>query len=156
MKKLFYYETPIGRIGIAEDGAAVTDVFFGDAPNAEEFEIGQTPLLREAGDELLEYTDGRRRIFQIPLNPVGTEFEKNVWAALSTIPFGETRSYGDVAKQIGNPKACRAVGRANSVNPIPIFIPCHRVIGSSGKLVGFAGGLDMKRKLLALENIRID
>ncbi len=90
-------------------------------------------------------------MFDLPLEPAGTEFQKSVWVALQAIPYGETRSYGDMARQIGNPKACRAVGMANNRNPISIVIPCHRVIGADGSLVGYGGGLDLKQKLLTLE-----
>ena len=90
-------------------------------------------------------------MFDLPLDPIGTEFQKKVWQALKEIPFGETRSYGEIAKLIGNEKASRAVGMANNKNPIAIIIPCHRVIGANGKLVGYAGGLDLKEKLLKLE-----
>lgn len=109
-------------------------------------------LLEAAKRELLEYLEGRRREFDLPLKPEGTEFQKRVWKALLTIPYGETRSYGQIAAQIGNPKACRAVGMANHKNPLPIVIPCHRVIGSGGSLVGYGGGLDRKVWLLKLEN----
>lgn len=108
-------------------------------------------LLEAAKRELLEYLEGRRREFDLPLKPEGTEFQKRVWKALLTIPYGETRSYGQIAAQIGNPKACRAVGMANHKNPLPIVIPCHRVIGSGGSLVGYGGGLDRKVWLLKLE-----
>ena len=101
--------------------------------------------------QLEEYFSGKRSSFSLPMAPVGTQFMQDVWQALVTIPYGEVRSYRDIAKAIGNPKACRAVGMANNRNPLPIIIPCHRVIGANGKLVGYAGGLDCKEKLLALE-----
>jgi len=101
--------------------------------------------------QLAEYFSGRRKAFDLRLDFAGTEFQKKVWRALLTIPFGETRSYGEIAKQIGSPKAVRAVGAANGRNPISIVAPCHRVIGSTGKLTGFAGGLDTKAFLLDLE-----
>ena len=109
------------------------------------------PVLLETERQLNEYFSGRRKSFSLPLDFIGTEFQKKVWAALLTIPFGETRSYAQIAKQIGNPKAVRAVGAANGKNPICIVAPCHRVIGSTGKLIGFAGGLENKARLLALE-----
>ena len=99
----------------------------------------------------MKNTAGRRREFQLPLAPKGTEFQQKVWKALLDIPYGETRSYGEIARAIGNPKASRAVGMANNRNPIAIIIPCHRVIGSTGKLVGYGGGLDKKEFLLNLE-----
>ncbi len=109
------------------------------------------PVLRETGRQLGEYFAGRRKTFDLPLDFAGTAFQKKVWDALLTIPFGETRSYAQIATQIGQPTAVRAVGAANGRNPISIVAPCHRVIGSSGKLTGFAGGLDVKAKLLRLE-----
>jgi len=101
--------------------------------------------------QLKEYFSGKRTEFQLKLNPQGTDFQKKVWNALSKIPYGKLCSYQDIAKAIGNPKACRAVGMANSKNPIPIIIPCHRVIGANGKLTGFASGLELKEKLIKLE-----
>jgi len=101
--------------------------------------------------ELEEYFAGRRRDFSVPLSIKGTPFQRAVWRALVDIPYAETRSYAEIAKTIGNPKACRAVGMANNKNPLPVFIPCHRVIGAGGKLTGYAGGLGNKRILLDLE-----
>ncbi len=109
------------------------------------------PILVETECQLNEYFAGRRQTFSVPLDMRGTPFQKDVWNALLAIPFGETRSYGQLAKQLGNPQATRAVGAANGRNPISIIVPCHRVIGSSGKLTGFAGGLDAKAHLLDLE-----
>jgi methylated-DNA-[protein]-cysteine S-methyltransferase len=109
------------------------------------------PTLLQTQKELSEYFAGKRRKFSVNLNFIGTDFQKKIWAALLTIPFGETRSYGQIAAQIGNSKASRAVGAANGKNPIAIIAPCHRVIGSSGKLTGFAGGLEIKSYLLNLE-----
>ena len=110
-----------------------------------------TPLLRQAAAELAAYFAGQLREFTVPLAPKGTPFQQKVWAALREIPYGETRSYKEIAAMVGNEKACRAVGMANNRNPLPIFIPCHRVVGSDGKLVGYAGGLDVKTFLLELE-----
>lgn len=109
------------------------------------------PLLREVRRQLEEYFDGARRVFDLPLAPRGTEFERRVWQEVAAIPYGETRSYAEIARAAGRPDACRAVGRANGRNPIPLVIPCHRVIGSDGSLTGFGGGLPLKRFLLALE-----
>ena len=109
------------------------------------------PVLLETERQLREYFDGRRKAFDLPLDFNGTQFQRKVWAALLTIPYGETRSYGQIAEQIGRPDAVRAVGAANGKNPISIVAPCHRVIGSTGKLTGFAGGLETKAFLLALE-----
>lgn len=112
----------------------------------------QHPILCEAERQLREYFAGERQQFDMPYDTVGTEFQKKVWQALLTIPFGETRSYLQIAEQIGNPKAVRAVGAANGKNPLSIMAPCHRVIGSNGKLTGFAGGLSVKAFLLELES----
>ena len=114
-------------------------------------EDGNHPVLEETARQLAEYFAGKRRRFTVKLNFTGTPFQKRVWAALLAIPFGETRSYGEIARDLGNPKAMRAVGAANGRNPISIIAPCHRVIGSNGKLTGFAGGLAAKACLLKLE-----
>jgi methylated-DNA-[protein]-cysteine S-methyltransferase len=110
------------------------------------------PVLEEAARQLTAYFAGQLRAFTVPLDFRGTDFQKSVWCALLTIPFGETRSYGEIARQIGKPSASRAVGAANGKNPISIIAPCHRVIGSTGNLTGFAGGLAVKRKLLEMES----
>ncbi len=110
-------------------------------------------VLAEACKQLTEYFEGSRKIFDVPLAAKGTDFQKQVWQALTQIPFGETWSYQDLANAIGNPKAVRAVGLANGKNPISVIVPCHRVIGKSGKLTGYAGGLERKKALLTLEGI---
>jgi methylated-DNA-[protein]-cysteine S-methyltransferase len=111
-------------------------------------------LLREVRRQLAQYFAGERRVFDLPLAPRGTDFERRVWQEVAAIPYGETRSYAEVARAAGRPAACRAVGRANGSNPIPLVIPCHRVIGSDGSLTGYGGGLPLKRFLLALEGGR--
>ena len=116
-----------------------------------EHEERRHPVLLEAEQQLREYFDGRRTSFTLKLDVAGTDFQRQVWHALLTIPFGETRSYAEIARQIGRPRAVRAVGAANGRNPLSIVAPCHRVIGTNGKLTGFAGGLDTKAFLLALE-----
>jgi methylated-DNA-[protein]-cysteine S-methyltransferase len=148
MKYAFSYDSPVGRLFLAEENGALTDLSYRPIPDAEERE---TPLLKRAAVQLSEYFDGRRRIFDLPLDPRGTAFQKSVWSALQDIPYGETRSYKDIACAVGNPKACRAVGMANNKNPIAVIIPCHRVIGADGTLVGYGGGLDIKQALLDLE-----
>lgn len=110
------------------------------------------PVLLETERQLAEYFAGKRKSFSLKLDPVGTKFQNDVWKQLLAIPFGETRTYGEIAERLGNPRASRAVGAANGRNPISIVVPCHRVIGSSGKLTGFAGGLETKARLLNLEN----
>lgn len=151
MKYVYYYETLIGRIGIAEEEGYITDVILPSYPFEEECIEAETPLLKKAAEQLYAYLAGERQVFDLPLKPYGTPFRKRVWDALCQIPYGETRSYKDIARAIGNEKACRAVGGANNKNPISIFIPCHRVIGADGKLVGYGGGIDIKIKLLELE-----
>lgn len=117
------------------------------------FAISETPLIREAARQLYEYLDGKRKVFCVPLELEGTPFQKKVWQALTEIPYGQTRTYREIAERIGNPKAARAVGMANNRNPAAVFVPCHRVIGADGSLVGYAGGLDIKKKLLDLERM---
>jgi len=151
MKNVTYIVTELGRVGIAEDGIGITDVFFEEDEQPKNLYECLTPLLQEAARQLTEYFAGTRKEFALPLSIQGTEFQLADWKALQTIPYGETRSYGQIATQIGNPKASRAVGMANHKNPISIIIPCHRVIGHNGKLVGYGGGLDKKEKLLRLE-----
>ena len=114
---------------------------------------GSNSLVREAGRQLHAYFSGMLRSFDLPLEYAGTEFQKRVWSFLETIPYGTTRSYLQVATALGMPKAVRAVGAANGANPIPIVVPCHRVIGAGGKLVGYGGGLPLKRRLLELEGV---
>mgnify|MGYP000858018593 FL=1 len=151
MKNVFYYGSPLGTIGIAENGTGITDLFYGkELPGGAE--VRETGLLRRAAQQLSEYFAGKRRAFDLPLQAQGTPFQKRVWQALREIPYGQTRGYGEIAASLGNPKAGRAVGAANHRNPIAIVVPCHRVIGADGSLVGYASGLDIKRKLLALES----
>ena len=152
MKNTFYYNTKIGEIAIEENGVAITRLYFVNKDLEKEVEIKEeTALKKKAIKEIKEYLEGKRNSFDLPLEPEGTEFQKMVWNVLREIPYGETRSYGEIAKLIGNEKASRAVGMANNKNPIMIIIPCHRVIGVNGKLVGYAGGLDVKEKLLNME-----
>lgn len=152
MGNVYYYETGLGTIGIAEANGGITHLFFeGEAFPEKEYRKEETPLLTEAGRQLTEYFEGKRRDFDLPLAPAGTEFMLRVWKALQEIPYGETRSYKEIAAAVGNGNACRAVGLANNRNPIAIVIPCHRVIGTDGSLVGYGGGLDKKAYLLKLE-----
>ena len=142
------YNTPFGRIYIAEAESAITDIVFSPIVGAIE---KTTPLLQRAAAMLDEYFEGKRKSFDLPLMMIGTEFQKKAWNALLEIPYGETRTYKEQAEAVGNVKACRAVGAANGKNPISIIVPCHRVIGANNKLVGYGGGLDIKKALLELE-----
>lgn len=150
---VYFYETKIGTIGIRENSKYITDIFFSKKDTNDNIE--ETELIKECFLQLKQYFEGNRRSFDLPIQPKGTEFQKMVWNELSKIPYGETKSYKDIALAIGNEKACRAVGMANNKNPIPIIIPCHRVIGSNKKLVGYSGGIDVKEKLLNIENINL-
>ena len=150
-------QTPVGQLTlVAYDQALVAVLWENDDPTrvklSESFEQNEHPLLVEVEKQLAEYFAGQRTQFNIPIDFHGTAFQKSVWSALLQIPFGETRSYKQIAESIGNVKAVRAVGAANGKNPISIIAPCHRVIGANGKLVGFAGGLKNKDILLNLES----
>lgn len=155
MYNAFYYDSKIGKLGIVENGNAITHVYFGEIIPIN-VNLIETELLKKANEELQEYFSGKRKSFDLPLEPQGTEFQQKVWKVLQEIPYGKTYSYKDVAVKIGNEKACRAVGMANNKNPIALLIPCHRVIGTNGKLVGYAGGLDIKEKLLNMEKANAD
>lgn len=144
-----YYQTKIGRIKIVQEGDAIVEINVTDSEKESERE---TPLIKKTIKELKEYLEGKRKIFDIPIDTQGTEFQEKVWNALLEIPYGETKSYEDIAKMVGCPKGARAVGMANHNNKIIIIIPCHRVIGKNGKLVGYAGGLPVKEKLLQIES----
>ena len=144
-----YYQTKIGRIKIAQEGDAIVEINVTDSEKESERE---TTLIKKTIKELKEYLEGKRKIFDIPIDTQGTEFQEKVWNALLEIPYGETKSYEDIAKMVGCPKGARAVGMANHNNKIIIIIPCHRVIGKNGKLVGYAGGLPVKEKLLQIES----
>lgn len=141
----------MGLLGIAQEDDEICCVFFANESTTSEFKTTETPLIQKAATQLSEYFNGSRKKFDLPLKFHGTEFQISVWKALQTIPFGETRSYKDIATMIGNPKACRAVGMANHNNPVAIIVPCHRVIGQNSKLTGYAGGISIKKALLDLE-----
>ena len=146
--------SPVGKIEIIEENEKLIELnIYNEEKNEQKNKIIEkdTRLLLEVEKQLREYFEGKRIKFEISLNPKGTEFMKKVWKELLNIPYGETRTYKEIAEKIGNSKASRAVGMANNKNPIPIIIPCHRVIGSNNKLVGYALGLDMKQYLLDLE-----
>ena len=144
-----YYKSPVGDILVKADDEALLYLAFADGRGHERTET--TPLIGELFAQLDEYFAGQRREFDMPLKMYGTIFQQAVWAALMQIPYGRTVSYGQLAAMIGRPSASRAVGGANHNNPISIIVPCHRVVGSTGKLTGYGGGLDKKAFLLELE-----
>ena len=150
-RKIFFYDFPPGRMMIAENGAALTHLHFSRESSFEGARVKESALLKEAALQLEQYFAGKRKAFDLPLALKGTAFQLKVWRALQEIPYGQTRSYGEIAQAVGNKRAARAVGGANNKNPISIIIPCHRVIGADGKLVGYGGGLEKKVYLLALE-----
>lgn len=141
-------DTPVGKLWLAEENGLITQLGFGRISDAEERE---TAILKRASLQLSEYFEGKRCDFDLPLYPRGTAFQKSVWSALCCVPYGETRSYKDIAIAVGKPKGFRAVGMANNRNPIAVLIPCHRIVGADGSLTGYAGGLEVKHKLLELE-----
>ena len=158
MRYVYFYNTGIKELGILGIGATedkMTDLFFEyeieNIKKSSNYIIKETTLIKKAASQLFEYLNGKRRDFNLPLLKEGTDFQISVWNELLKIPYGETRSYKDIAIAINNEKAVRAVGMANNRNKIPIFIPCHRVIGSNKKLVGYGGGLEIKEFLLNLE-----
>lgn len=154
MKHYCYYESPIGKLllvgadGLLEELHFPNDLSQIDIPDDWQCE---EQSFQESLKQLGEYFAGSRQQFDLPIAPKGTVFQQSVWEELRKIPFGRTASYGQIAERIGNPKACRAVGLANAKNPLPIIVPCHRVIGKNGTLTGFGGGLELKQQLLDLE-----
>lgn len=151
MENIYYHRTELGNTAVTDNGESITGLFLDGENVPENCSIKETPLIKEAFHQLFEYLAGKRQIFDLPLAVKGTPFQKRVWEALMAIPYGETRSYKDIAAAVGSPRACRAVGMANNRNNIAIIIPCHRVIGADGQLVGYGGGLDKKAYLLELE-----
>lgn len=148
-------DSPVGPLLLAASDAGLHAIEFHDARHpvkrGDDWHEGNHPLLREAERQLREYFAGKRRSFDLPLAPKGTPFQREVWQALASIPYGSTSSYGELAARVGRPSASRAVGAANGRNPLPIVLPCHRVIGADGSLTGFGGGLPTKQFLLKLE-----
>jgi methylated-DNA-[protein]-cysteine S-methyltransferase len=150
-----WYESPVGPLLLAGSPAGLNYVSFSSGRHAVAVDADWTEersLFDNAIEQLHEYFAGERKTFSLTLMPEGTEFQKAVWSELQKIPYGETISYKELAERIGKPKAVRAVGAANGANPIPIIIPCHRVIGNDGSLTGFGGGLPLKKRLLKLES----
>jgi methylated-DNA-[protein]-cysteine S-methyltransferase len=150
--KLTFRDTALGRIGIAEEHGSITNLFFESCDAIpQNVDSCETAVIREAFRQLEAFLAGKLQSFSLPFAPSGTEFMRAVWNCLAAIPYGTTASYKEIAIAAGTPKACRAVGLANNKNPIPIFIPCHRIIGTDGRLVGYRGGLEIKKVLLDLE-----
>jgi methylated-DNA-[protein]-cysteine S-methyltransferase len=150
-----YLPTPIGNLLLAADAKGLREVWFETGKHKKEPDLQwqrNAGKVAFAAKQLSEYFAGERQDFDLPLHPIGTPFQVNVWHALAKIPYGATISYGELARRIGQPEAVRAVGAANGRNPIPIVLPCHRVIGADGSLTGFGGGLPTKRFLLAMED----
>lgn len=150
---MILFDSPIGPLGVAaSEEHALTQLYLPGA-GVPRIVCHETPLLAEAKRQLLAYLDGTLQSFDLPLAPHGTSFQQRVWTELCHIPYGQTISYGALASRMGSPRAVRAVGQANHRNPIPIIIPCHRVIGIRGALTGYAGGLELKQTLLNLEGV---
>lgn len=156
MKYYKQIDSPLGFITLQANDTGLLGAWF-ETQTTQPDDLGkqtlQHPILQQAETALQDYFNGQKKRFNIPIAASGTEFQKRVWQALTTIPFGETRSYQDLANAIGNPKAVRAVGLANGKNPVSILVPCHRVIGSNGKLTGYAGGIERKSWLLKHEGL---
>ncbi|MDR1075747.1 MAG: methylated-DNA--[protein]-cysteine S-methyltransferase [Xanthomonadaceae bacterium] len=157
MSQQIYYDafgTPVGLLTVAADAQGIRHILFArnryDAEGRDQWRR-DPDALRQAREQLLEYFHGQRRHFDLPLAPVGTPFQLQVWRTLTEIPYGATWSYGELARRVRRPSAARAVGAANGRNPLPIVLPCHRVIGANGQLTGFGGGLEAKAILLRLE-----
>jgi len=154
MKSYWYHDTPIGRLLLVGTSTALLELHFPKAKKppqpAPDWQEEKAPFAKVI-EQLDQFFAGERKSFNLPLAPEGTVFQQKVWKALQRIPFGGTASYSEIAENVGNPKGCRAVGMANARNPIPIIIPCHRVIGKNGSLSGFGGGIETKQYLLDLE-----
>ena len=144
----FTYETVLGDVTLVEEDGALLAISLKSIQEGTELE---TPIIQEAHRQIIEYLKGERKVFYLPIRLRGTDFQQQVWTALLDIPYGETRSYKQIAEAIGNPKGMRAVGMANNRNPLLIVVPCHRVIGANGSMVGYGEGVEMKEFLLRLE-----
>ncbi len=158
MKQYCYWQSPIGRLLLIGEQGLLEELHF---PNSAEHAVIEDnwhhdeECFANVLQQLREYFAGERQVFKVKMCLKGTDFQRRVWQELQQVPFGKTASYGEIAERINNPKACRAVGGANRKNPIPIIIPCHRIIGNDGSLTGFGGGLPLKKKLLRIENITL-
>ena len=150
-EKVWYYSFDICEIGIVDNGIGISRIFFKNADNSDKYIKQETELIYKTSKQIKEYFNGERKNFDIPLSFYGTTFQNKVWNALQLIPYGETKTYKEIATIINSHKACRAVGMANNKNPICIIIPCHRVIGHDNSLVGYAAGIHIKKYLIDLE-----
>ena len=148
--EFWMFDTPLGTMAVGEENGCITRVWLPNSPMPR-LMPHKTLLLERAQGQIMEYLNGQRQEFDLPLAFVGTDFQKKVWQALTTIPYGKTTTYGALAEAVGCPGGARAVGAANHCNPLPILVPCHRVVGAKGQLTGYAGGLEMKKALLELE-----
>ena len=152
-------ESPVGQLHLAATDEGLTHILFVDQMDCSPQVVTGTGaaqrILRETERQLDDYFVGRRRKFDLPLAPAGTEFQRAAWKALAEVPYGETISYAELARRMERPRAVRAVGAANGANPIPIILPCHRIIGADGTLTGYGGGLGRKRRLLSLEGVEL-
>lgn len=152
--EFYQFETPIGWLSLGAEDGAIVRVYLPNAPTPR-LMSHPTPLLERAREQILEYFAGERKEFDLPINPMGTPFQQKVWQALRDIPWGQTRSYRDIARAVDCPGGFQAVGQANSSNPLPILIPCHRVIAADGSLGGYSGGPEVKKALLAVEQVSL-
>ena len=148
--EFWMFDTPLGTMAVGEENGCITRVYLPNSPMPR-LMPHKTPLLEQAQGQIMEYFNGQRQEFDLPLAFVGTDFQKKVWQGLTTIPYGKTTTDGALADAVGCPGGARAVGAANHCNPLPILVPCHRVVGAKGELTGYAGGLEMKKALLELE-----
>ncbi len=150
--------SPVGRLELVAHAGALVAIHFDAAPDGGSgSQRGGSAVLTRAHRQLCEYFAGDRRAFDLPLRPTGTDFQRRVWGVLATVPWGTTTTYGEIARRLGLPPgASRAVGAANGANPLPVVLPCHRVVGRDGRLTGYAGGLDRKATLLRLEHVRTE
>ena len=148
--EFWMFDTPLGTVAVGEENGCITRVYLPNGPMPR-LMPHKTPLLERAEGQIMEYFNGQRQEFDLPLAFAGTDFQMKVWKALTEIPYGQTVSYGELAEKVGCPGGARAVGMANHRNPLPILVPCHRVVGAKGQLTGYAGGMEMKRILLELE-----
>lgn len=153
--EFYRFDTPFGPMALGEEEGAIVRLYLPNSPTPR-LMSHPTPLLEEGKRQLLEYFAQTRQTFDLPLAPQGTPFQQKVWSALREIPWGQTCTYGEIAKRVDRPGGFRAVGMADRANPLPILIPCHRVVEASGALGGYAGGAELKRALLALEGVHLN